>query len=120
MARPVVLRSKTDVAVFVLALMVIAKGIASGFRCLLIEPTARKDSTRGLDPHHGGTSTTVLDRRSAFKASLYPVIDVALARDIVVGNAVMRQMNDRVLPAATSQFVGIESERLSNTFDLIE
>jgi hypothetical protein len=93
-------RPEAYVAFLVLALMVIAKRIASGFRCLLIEPTARKDSTRGLDPHHGGTSTTVLDRRSAFKASLYPVVDVALARDVVVGNAVMRQMNDRVLPAA--------------------
>jgi hypothetical protein len=40
------LRPETDVAVLVLSLMVIAKGITTSFGCFLIEPAARKYSSR--------------------------------------------------------------------------
>jgi hypothetical protein len=83
MTRPVVLRSKTDVAVFIATLVIIAKRIASGFRCLLIEPTARENTSSRFNPHHSRASAAILDRLSAFETSLYPVIDVALAADIV-------------------------------------
>jgi hypothetical protein len=53
-------------------------------------------------PHHGRASTRILDRLSAFEASLDPVVDIPLAGNIVGRNAVMRQMNNRILPAATS------------------
>jgi hypothetical protein len=48
------LRSETDITVLVLALVVVSKGVASGFSTLLVEPAARKYATRCLNPHHRG------------------------------------------------------------------
>jgi hypothetical protein len=55
-----------------------------------------------IDPHHRRTGTAVLDQRRALEAGLGPVIDIALARDVVGCHAVVRQVNDDVLPATTS------------------
>ena len=42
------------------------------------------------------------------------MIDVALAGDVVMSNAIMRQADDRFLPAAPSQLAGIVGEWLAN------
>jgi hypothetical protein len=48
------------------------------------------------------------------------MIDVALAGDVVMSNAIMRQADDRFLPAAPSQLAGIVGEWLANALDVIE
>ena len=82
--RPVVLRPETDVAVLVLSLMVIAKGIASSFSRLRVEPATRKYSACRFDTHHRRASTSILDRISTLKTGFDPVVDVAFARNVVV------------------------------------
>jgi hypothetical protein len=70
--------------------MGVAERVTTSFSRLLVEPTARKNASCGLDPHHCGTSPGVLDRRFTLKAGFSPMIDVAFAGDVVCGNAVMR------------------------------
>ena len=72
MTRPIFFGTETDIAVLILALKVIAKGIPTSFGLLLIEAAARKDTTNGFNPHHCSTGPTIHDRRSAFEASLDP------------------------------------------------
>jgi hypothetical protein len=120
MAEPVMLWPETDVAVLVLALMIVTERIASGFGLFVVEPAARKDATSGFDPHHRCTGAGVLDRRRAFEAGLGPVIDIALAGDVVGRHTVVRQMDHCILPTATSQLGGVISQRLTNAFDVIE
>jgi hypothetical protein len=67
MARPVVLRPETDIAVLVLALMVIAERIASSFRCLLIKPATGKYAPCRFNPHHSRARAAIFDRLSAFE-----------------------------------------------------
>ena len=120
MTRPVMLRSKPNIAVLVSSLMIIAKGIAPSFGRSLVELTAGENASSCFDPHHRRASAGVLDRRFTLKASLSPVIDVALTRDVVGRNTVVRKVDDRVLPAATSQLGGVISQRLSDTLDVIK
>ena len=100
MARPVVLWPETDVAVLITALVVIAERVPSGLSRRLIESAARENASRSLNTHHCGTSPGVLDRRFALETGFSPMIDVALAGDVAVRHAVVRQADD-VLPAAT-------------------
>jgi hypothetical protein len=44
-----------------------------------------------FDPHHRRAGAGVLDWRFTLKASLSPVIDVALTRDVVGRNAIVWQ-----------------------------
>jgi hypothetical protein len=88
---PVMLRPETDVAVLVLSLMVIAKGITTSFSRLLVEPATRKYSTCRFNPHHRRACTSVFDRISTLKTGFNPVIDVPLTGNVVVSHAVMRQ-----------------------------
>jgi hypothetical protein len=78
MRTPIMLRPETNVAVLVLALVKIPQGVPTGLGLFLIEPTARKNSTSGFDPHHRYTGAAVLNQRCAFEAGLDPVINVAL------------------------------------------
>ena len=57
---------------------------------------------------------------SQIEASFSPMIDVALAGDVVGGDAVMWQADDRFLPAARPQFAGIVSKRPANALDVVE
>jgi hypothetical protein len=111
---------ETDVAVFVFSLMVVAERIASSFGRLLVEPATRKYSPCRFNPHHRRTSASVLYRISTFKTGLNPVVDVTFARDVVVSHTIMRQVNDRVLPAATSQLGSVKPQWLPNALDVIE
>ena len=100
--------------------MVVAERVASGFGGLLVEPAARENASSRLDPHHCGTSAGVLDRRFALEAGPSPVVDIALTADVVVRHAIVRQADDRFLPAAPPQFAGIIGKRLANAFDVVE
>src|SRR4029077_4510172 len=101
MTTPIVLRPETDIAVSVLALMVITEAIASCLRRLIVEPATWKDPARSLNTHHCRAGAGVFDRRGAFEAGFDPVIDIAFTADVVGRHAVVRQMDHSVLPAAT-------------------
>ena len=120
MTRPVMLRSKPNIAVLVSSLMIIAKGIAPSFGRSLVELTAGENASSCFDPHHRRASAGVLDRRFTLKASLSPVIDVALTRDVVGRNAIVWQANDRFLPTTASRLAGVVAKRLTNTLDVVE
>ena len=70
MTRPIFFGTETDIAVLILALKVIAKGIPTSFGLLFIEAAARKDTTNGFNPHH-------------IRSQPRSVVDVALARNVV-------------------------------------
>ena len=91
MARPIVIRPEADVADIVLALVVVAERIAAGFRGRLVEPASRQNAAHRLDPHGRRAHALVLHRRSTLKAGVAPMIDVALAGDVVGGDAIVRQ-----------------------------
>ena len=78
------------VAVLVTPLVVVAERIAASLGRLLVEPAAGKDPPCRLDAHHGGAGAGILDRRFAFEPGLSPMINVALAGDVVRGDAVVR------------------------------
>ena len=85
--------------------MVVAERVTTSFGRLLIEPAAREYAASRLNPHHCGNSPRILDRRFTLKACLSPMIDVALASDVVMSNAVMRQPDDRFLPSPDASIV---------------
>src|SRR5262249_38656440 len=82
--------------------------------------TVRKYTSCGLDPHHCGASSGVLDRRFTLKAGFSPMIDVAFAGDIVGSHTVMRQADDAFLPTPSPQLAGIPSERPSQPLDILQ
>jgi len=90
MARPIVFRAKTDAALLVLTLMVVAERIASSFSRRVIKPASRKNAPRRLYAHHRGTGSGILDRNPALEAGLGPVVDVTLAGDVVRRHAIER------------------------------
>jgi hypothetical protein len=94
---------ETDIAVLVFALVIIPERVTTSFGRLLVKPATRKDTPSGFDAHHCRVGIAVLDRRSAFEASLDPVVDITLARDVVVRNAVVREVDDGILPTAPPQ-----------------
>jgi hypothetical protein len=96
------LRPEPNVTILIASLVVVSERITSGFSTLLVEPAARKYATCHFNSHHCRAGAAVLDRRYAFEAGLDPVINIALTGDVVVGDTVMRQVDDRVLPASTS------------------
>src|SRR5215469_12791563 len=105
MARPIVFWAQTDTALLVLTLVVIAKRIASSFSRRVIKPTSRKHAPRSFYAHHRGTGSGILDRSAALEAGFSPVIDVTLAGDVVRRHAIVRQVDDHIVPAAPAQLV---------------
>jgi hypothetical protein len=91
-----VFRPETEVAFLITPLVIIPKRVASGFSRLLIKPAARENTSCRFNPHHCSAGTAVLDRRRALEVGRDPMINVALARDVVVGDTIMRQMDDPV------------------------
>jgi len=89
-ARPVVIRAKTDAALLVLTLVVIAERIASSFSRRVIKPASRKNAPRRFYAHHRGTGSGILDRNAALEAGFGPVIDVTLAGDVVRRHPIVR------------------------------
>jgi hypothetical protein len=85
-----VLGLNRDTAFLILTLVVITERVASGFSRRLIKPASQKNTPRRFYAHHRGTGTAVPDRRSAFEARFGPVVDVALAGDVVRRHAVVR------------------------------
>ena len=65
-------QSQAHVSVLITPLVVVAERVTPSFSRRLIEPTARKYTSCGLNPHHCGTSPRVLDRRLALEAGLSP------------------------------------------------
>jgi hypothetical protein len=108
---------KTRWRAITIALMIIAK---PSFGRSLVELTAGENASSCFDPHHRRASAGVLDRRFTLKASLSPVIDVALTRDVVGRNAIVWQANDRFLPTTASRLAGVVAKRLTNTLDVVE
>jgi hypothetical protein len=100
--------------------MVVAERIAASLGRLLVEPAAGKYSTSCFNPHHCGTSAGILDRRLALEAGFSPVVDVSFPGDVVVRHAIVRQADNRLLPAAPPQLAGIVGKWLPDTFDVIE
>jgi hypothetical protein len=70
--------------------VVIAERVASSFSRRLIEPASRKNTPRGFYAHHRGTGSGILNRGSALEPGFGPVVDVALAGDVVRRHAVVR------------------------------
>jgi hypothetical protein len=81
---------------------------------------AGKNSTSCFDPHHCRASPAILDRRFTLEAGLSPVVDVSFPGDVVVRHAVVRQADNRLLPAAPPQLAGIVGKWLSDAFDVLE
>src|SRR6516225_1666646 len=79
MARPVMFWAKTDTALLVLTLVIVAERIASSFSRKVIKPASRKHAPRRFYAHHRGTGSGILDGNAALEAGFGPVIDVTLA-----------------------------------------
>src|SRR5215472_17355681 len=120
MARPIVFWTQTDTALLVLTLVVVAECIASSFSRRVIKPASRKNAPRRFYAHHRGTGSGILDRSDALEAGFGPVVDVTLAGDVVRRHAVVRQVDDYVIPAAPAQLVCVIRKRLADAFDVIE
>src|SRR3974377_1809236 len=105
MPRPIVFRAYTDAALLVLTLVVIAERIASSFSRRVIKPASRKHAPRRFYAHHRGTGSGILDRNAALEAGFGPVVDVTLAGDVVRCHAVVREVDDYVIPAAPAPLV---------------
>jgi len=82
--------AKTDDALLVLTLVVIAERIASSFSRRVIKPASRKNAPRRFYAHHRGTGSGILDRNAALEAGFGPVIDVTLAGDVVRRHPIVR------------------------------
>src|SRR5215468_3353703 len=89
-ARPIVFWAQTDTALLVLALVIVAKRVASSFSRRVIKPASRKHAARRFYAHHRGTGSGILDRSAALEAGFGPVIDVTLAGDVVRCHAIVR------------------------------
>src|SRR6516225_10362062 len=76
MARPIMFWAQPDTALLVLALVIVAKRVASSFSRRLIKPASRKNAPRRFYAHHRGTGSG-------------PVIDVTLAGDVVRRHAIV-------------------------------
>src|SRR6516164_10808481 len=74
MARPIVFRAKTDAALLVLTLMVVAERIASSFSRRIIKPASRKNAPCRFYAHHRGTGSGILDRNAASDRRRQPCI----------------------------------------------
>src|SRR5271156_7220322 len=98
MARPVMIRTKSNVAVFVAAFVVIAERVTSSFSGFLVEPAAWENATSSFYPHHRCAGPGVLDGRVTFEAGLAPVVNIALAGDVVGSHAIVRQADDGLTP----------------------
>jgi len=94
-----------------------AKSIPTSFRLFLIEPTSRKQATRGLDPHCTGAG--IFDRL-AFETRVPPVINIPSATDVICSHPVVRKDRDGILPATTAQLSGIVGEGLPLALDVVE
>jgi hypothetical protein len=79
--------------------VVVSERVASSFSRRLVKLASRKNSSGCFDADYRGTGFTVLDGRSALEACLSPVIDVTLAGDVVRRHAIVRQVDDRVVPS---------------------
>jgi hypothetical protein len=55
-----------------------------------IKPASRKHAPRRFYAHHRGTGSGILDRSAALEAGFDPVVDVALAGDVVRRHAIVR------------------------------
>jgi hypothetical protein len=85
----IVLWAETDGAVLVPALVIVAERVTASFRSL-VKPTAWEDAPGSLNLQHRRASAGVLDRRFALETGLSPMIDKALASDIVRRSAGFR------------------------------
>ncbi len=88
------LRSETDVAHVVLALVIKADRVAAGLGAGLVEPELRAQSAQCLDAHHGGALALVLHRGLDIKTRVAQMLVIALAGDVVGVDTVMRQIQD--------------------------
>lgn len=77
--------------------MVITERVTTGLSGFGIEEALGENATNGLDPHHCGSGAAVLDRRSHVETSIGPVVDVALAGDVVGRDTVMGQVDHGIL-----------------------
>src|SRR6516225_10718441 len=79
-----------------------------------------RNAPRRFYAHHRGTGSGILDRNAAVEAGFDPVVDVTLAGDVVRRHAIVRQVDDHIVPAAPAQLVCVICKRLSDAFDVIQ
>src|SRR6185312_8159782 len=91
MAGPVMLRTKTDIAIFIPALVVVAQGIAASLGRRLVEPYLREYPPNGLNAHHRRALALVLDRRQR-EVRVAEMILVPLVGDVVLVHPVVGQL----------------------------
>ena len=88
-------RAEADIARFVLALMVIAKRLTTGFCGFLVEPATRKDAPRRLNPQHRRARPLIGDDVN-LETGILKMVLVGLADRPMMGIAVMRQHQERL------------------------
>src|SRR5882724_4619197 len=114
------LRAEADIADVVFFLVIEAERVAAGFGRGLIEPELRTQPTQRFDAHHRRALALVLHRRLDGEAGVAPMVRVFLAGDIVLVEAVVRKIVDRLLITFLAHPVYVEGENLSDRLVIIE
>jgi hypothetical protein len=97
--------------------MVVAERITPSFSRGLVEPTPREDR---LNTHHSRARASVLDWSGAIETGVSPMIHITPAADIVGRYTIMRKVHYCFRPAARPQLTGIITQRLTDTFDVVD
>ena len=120
MARPIVIRPQPNVSLIVAVLMIISQRIAARLGCRRVEPHFREDAAHRLDTQSSRALALVLDRVFTLESRLAQMIDIPLAGDVVLVDAVVRKRADGILPAARPQLVDVVGQHLADALQIIQ